>query len=72
MMLAGGDFVCDLDVQRDDVAGAELRAVPAITLLPTFIALVKRFDGPVFEAFVRDRERAGGGGGRPRVFRTAG
>ncbi|MGH9213312.1 MAG: IS1380 family transposase [Acidimicrobiales bacterium] len=47
-MLAGGDFMCDLDHQRDDVAGRELRAVPDIPSSPTFIALAKRFDEPVF------------------------
>lgn len=50
MMLAGGDFMCDLDVQRDDVAGRELRAVPGIPSSPTFIALTKRFDSEVFMA----------------------
>lgn len=50
MMLAGGDFMCDLDFQRDDVAGRELRAVPAIPSSPTFIALTKRFDAEVFVA----------------------
>lgn len=27
-MLSGGDFMCDLDHVRDDVAGAALRVVP--------------------------------------------
>ncbi|MHB8290694.1 MAG: hypothetical protein ACYDEY_16010, partial [Acidimicrobiales bacterium] len=27
-MLAGGDFLCDLDHQREDTAGLRLRAVP--------------------------------------------
>jgi hypothetical protein len=47
-MLAGGDFMCDLDYQRDDVAGAGLRAVPEIPSSPTFIARAKRFDESVF------------------------
>jgi len=38
-------------VQRDDVAGRELRAVPAIPASPTFIGLTKRFDAPVFAGF---------------------
>lgn len=50
MMLAGGDFMCDLDVQRDDTAGRELRAVPDIPSSPTFIALSKGFGEPAFEA----------------------
>jgi Transposase DDE domain group 1 len=48
MMLAGGDFMCDLDVQRADAAGRELRAVPDIPSSPTFIALAKGFDEGVF------------------------
>lgn len=51
MMLAGGDFMCDLDVQRDDVAGRELRAVPGVPSSPTFIGLAKNFDEAVFEGF---------------------
>ncbi len=47
-MLAGGDFMCDLDHQRDDVAGRRLRAVPGIPSSPTFIGLAKRFDAGVF------------------------
>lgn len=43
-MLAGGDFMCDLDHLRVDVAGAELRAVPVPPASSTFIALAKRFD----------------------------
>lgn len=50
MMLAGGDFMCDLDVQRGDVAGRELRAVPQVPSSPTFIALAKGFDEQVFAA----------------------
>lgn len=44
-MLAGGDFMCDLDnLARADVAGAELRAVPDAPASTTFIALARRFD----------------------------
>ncbi|MGH9210658.1 MAG: hypothetical protein ACRD2C_08235, partial [Acidimicrobiales bacterium] len=49
-MLAGGDFMCDLDHQRADVAGRELRAVPEIPSSPTFIGLAKRFDERIFAA----------------------
>lgn len=42
-MLAGGDFMCDLDERRADVAGAELRAVADPPAPTTFIALGKRF-----------------------------
>jgi len=48
MMLAGGDFMCDLDNQRRDVAGKELRAVQAIPSSPTFIALTKQFGDETF------------------------
>lgn len=47
-MLAGGDFMVDLDHQRTDVAGAPLRAVPEIPSSPTFIARTKRFGEDVF------------------------
>lgn len=47
-MLSGGDFMVDLDFQRDDLAGRQLRAVPDIPSSPTFIALGKRFDETVF------------------------
>lgn len=43
-MLAGGDFMVDLDHVRDDVAGAALRAVPQPPASTTFIALAQRFD----------------------------
>ena len=43
-MLAGGDFLCDLDHQRDDTAGLRLRAVPDVPASTTVIALGKRFD----------------------------
>ena len=43
-MLAGGDFMCDLDHLRADEAGAVLRAVPSPPASTTFIALARRFD----------------------------
>lgn len=43
-MLAGGDFLCDLDHQRDDTAGLRLRAVPDVPASTTVIALGKRFN----------------------------
>ncbi len=43
-MLAGGDFLCDLDFQRADAAGLELRAVPDVPASVTVIGLGKRFD----------------------------
>lgn len=44
-MLAGGDFMCDLDnLSRADEAGAGLRAVPDAPASTTFIALGRRFD----------------------------
>jgi hypothetical protein len=48
MMLAGGDFMVDLDHQRADTAGRRLRAVPDIPSSSTFIALAKRFDDAAF------------------------
>lgn len=47
-MLGGGDFMVDLDYQRGDVAGAPLRAVPAVPASPTFIGRAKRFEEKVF------------------------
>lgn len=47
-MLAGGDFMVDLDHQRGDLAGAPLRAVPEIPASPTFIGRAKRFEEKVF------------------------
>jgi hypothetical protein len=44
MMLAGGDFLCDLDHQREDTAGLRLRAVPDVPASTTVIGLGKRFD----------------------------
>ena len=42
-MLAGGDFLVDLDHQRKDSAGLPLRAVPGVPASTTVIALAKRF-----------------------------
>jgi len=47
-MLAGGDFMIDLDHQRADVAGGPLRAVPEIPASATFIGRAKRFEEKVF------------------------
>lgn len=47
-MLAGGDFMVDLDYQRDDLAGAALRAVPEIPASTTFIGRAKCFEEKVF------------------------
>jgi hypothetical protein len=47
-MLAGGDFMVDLDHQRGDLAGAPLRAVPEIPASSTFIGRAKRFEEKVF------------------------
>jgi len=46
-MLAGGDFMCDLDNQRKDSAGLVLRAVPGVPASTTFIGIGKRFDTTV-------------------------
>jgi hypothetical protein len=46
-MLAGGDFLCDLDHQRNDRAGLELRAVPSVPASTTVIGLGRRFDADV-------------------------
>jgi hypothetical protein len=43
-MLAGGDFMADLDHLRADGAGAALRAVPEPPASTTFAALARRFD----------------------------
>lgn len=43
-MLAGGDFMADLDHLRADTAGAEVRAVPDPPASTTFIALAKGFN----------------------------
>lgn len=42
-MLVAGDFLCDLDRLRDDVAGAALRAVPATPASTTAAQLARRF-----------------------------
>jgi len=55
-MLAGGDFMCDLDTLRADTAGAVLRAVPDAPAPTTFIALARRFDA----AAIGDLESAVG------------
>jgi len=47
-VLGGGDFLRDLDYQRADVAGAALRAVPAIPASTTVIGVTKRFSEKVF------------------------
>lgn len=46
-MLSGGDFLCDLDFQRDDKAGLPLRAVPDVPASTTVINLGKRFDSKI-------------------------
>lgn len=43
-MLAGGDFLCDLDHQRRDSAGLALRAVSSVPASTTLIGLGRRFD----------------------------
>lgn len=43
-MLAGGDFLVDLDHQRADAAGLELRAVTDVPASTTVIGLGQRFD----------------------------
>ena len=43
-MLAGGDFMVDLDHLRADRAGAALRAVPGTPASTTFAALARRLD----------------------------
>ena len=43
-MLAGGDFLCDLDHQREDAAGLQLRAVSDVPASTTVIGLGQRFD----------------------------
>ena len=42
-VLSGGDFLVDLDYQRKDAAGVELRAVPDVPASTTVIGLGKRF-----------------------------
>ena len=43
-MLSGGDFLIDLDHQRQDAAGLSLRAVPKVPASTTVIGIAKRFD----------------------------
>jgi hypothetical protein len=43
-MLCGGDFLVDLDHQRKDAVGLELRAVPDVPASTTVIGLGRRFD----------------------------
>lgn len=47
-MLAGGDFIVDLDHQRVDAAGAPLRAVQKIPASTTFLGRAKGFGEKVF------------------------
>ena len=47
-MLAGGDFMVDLDFQRRDDAGRSLRAVPDVPASSTFLGRAKRFGDAVF------------------------
>lgn len=42
-ILADGDFLCDVDIMRADVAGAAVRAVSAPPASTTIIGLTKRF-----------------------------
>ena len=42
-ILADGDFLCDVDTRRADVAGAAVRAVASPPASTTIIALTKRF-----------------------------
>ena len=44
MMLAGGDFMCDLDALRGDAAGARLRTVAEPPAPTTAAELARRFD----------------------------
>jgi hypothetical protein len=44
-MLVGGDFLCDLDSLRADVAGAALRTITCPPAPTTAAALARRF-GP--------------------------
>lgn len=47
-ILAGGDFLADLDHQRKDVAGAGLRTVGAVPAATTVIGVAKHFDEAIF------------------------
>lgn len=46
-MLSGGDFLADLDHQRNDAAGLALRAVPEVPASTTVIGIGKRFSEEV-------------------------
>ena len=46
-MLGGGDFLIDLDHQRQDTTGLGLRAVPEVPASTTVIGIAKRFDDEV-------------------------
>jgi len=48
-MLGGGDFLIDLDHQRNDTVGISLRAVPEVPASTTVIGIGKRFDDKVRE-----------------------
>ena len=52
-MLAGGDFMVDLDHQRVDAAGAPLRAVQKIPASTTFLGRAKGFEEGVFSGIER-------------------
>ena len=51
-MRTGGDSMVDLDYQRDDGAGAALRAVAEILASPTFIGRTKRFEEKLLSGIV--------------------
>lgn len=59
-MLAGGDFMIDLDHQRGDEAGRPLRAVPEIPASTTFIGRAQRFSDAVFSGIERANATAVG------------
>ena len=52
-MLAGGDFLADLDHQRKDAAGLALRAVPEVPASTTVIGIGKRFSPEVHRGVER-------------------
>jgi len=53
MMLAGGDFFCDLDTMRSDTAGAKVRTISEPPSSPTAIALGRRFEDVHFAGLER-------------------
>lgn len=57
MMLSGGDFLVDLDHQRNDAAGLQLRAVPEVPASTTAIGIGKRFDAEVRRGVERANAR---------------